>query len=95
MRIWYIEDIIRDWLLIGIQDKGTKARLLRGKDLFLNKALDTYKSSEITNKQLMSLQPSEKVNSEELNVVHVKRKPKPSKKPSKPYNQKTLHNPPT
>ena len=95
MCIWYIEDIIRDWLLIGIQDKGTKARLLRGKDLVLNKGLDMCKSSEITNEQLKSLQPSKKVNSEELNVVHVKRKPKPSKKPSKPHNQKALHNPPT
>ena len=37
------EEMIRDRLVIGIQDKGTKARLLREKDLSLDKALDMCK----------------------------------------------------
>lgn len=45
-----------DKLVIGIQDKSTEARLLREKDLSLDKALDMCKSGEITNKQLQSLQ---------------------------------------
>ena len=52
--------MIRDRLVIGIQDKSTKARLLREKDLFLDKALDMCKSSEITNKQLKSIQSDDK-----------------------------------
>ena len=53
-------------LVIGIQDKSTKARLLREKDLSLDKALDMCKSSEITNKQLKSIQKDAKRNNEEL-----------------------------
>jgi len=78
------EEMIRDRLVIGIQDKGTKARLLREKDLSLDKALDMCKSSEITNKQLKSIQKDEKQNNEELNLVHVKRKPMQGKMPSHP-----------
>ena len=83
------EEMIRDRLVIGIQDKGTKARLLREKDLCLDKALDMCKSSEIMNKQLKSIQKDEKQNNEELNLVqdkrrHGKKKPN-SKKP--PPNQ--------
>ena len=44
------EEMIRDRLVIGIQDKSTKARLLREKDLSLDKALDMCKSSEIDSK---------------------------------------------
>ena len=78
------EEMIRDRLVIGIQDKGTKARLLREKDLSLDKALDMCKSSEITNKQLKSIQKDEKQNNEELNLVHVKRKPMQGKMPPHP-----------
>ena len=37
------EEMIRDKLVISIQDKNTKARLLREKDLSLDKALDMCK----------------------------------------------------
>ena len=66
--------MIRDRLVIGIQDKSTKARSLREKDLSLYIALDICKSSEITHKQLKSIQKDEKQNSEELNLVQDKRK---------------------
>ena len=39
--------MIHDRLVIGIQDTGTKVRLLQEKDLSLDKALDMSKSSEI------------------------------------------------
>ena len=67
------EEMIRDRLVIGIQDKSTKARLLREKDLSLDKALDMCKSSEITSKQ-RSIQNDEKQNNEELNLVQDKRR---------------------
>ena len=66
--------MIRDRLVIGIQDKSTKARLLREKDFSLDKALDMCKSSEITSKQLKSIQNDEKQNNEELNLVQDKRR---------------------
>ena len=65
--------MIRDRLVIGIQGESTKARLLREKDLSLDKALDMCKSSEITNKQLKSFQNDDKPNNEELNLVQDKR----------------------
>ena len=68
------EEMIRDRLVIGIQDKSTKARLLREKDLSLDKALDMCKSSEITSKQLKSIQNDGKQNNEELNLVQDKRR---------------------
>ena len=64
--------MIRDRLVIGIQDKNTKARLLREKDLSLDKALDMFKSSKITIKQLKLIQKDEKQNNEELNLVQDK-----------------------
>ena len=41
------EEKNRDRLVISIRDTGTKAKLLREKDLSLDKALDMCKSSEI------------------------------------------------
>ena len=79
------EEMIRDRLVIGIQDKSTKARLLREKDLSLDKALDMCKSSEITNNQLKSIQKVEKQNNEELNLVRDTRKQAPG---NKKLNQK-------
>ena len=74
------EKMIRDRLVIGVQDKSTKARLLREKDLSLDKALDMCKSSEITNKQLKSNQNDDKQNNEELNLVQNKQRPEKGKK---------------
>jgi len=74
------DKMIRNKLVLGIQDKSTKARLLREKDLSLDKALDMCKSSEVTNKQLKSIQKDEKQNNEELNLVQDKRKSTKDKK---------------
>ena len=86
------EEMICYRLVIGIQDKSTKARLLREKDLSLDKALGICKSREITNKQLKSIQNEEKQNNEELNLVQDKsRRAKGNKKLNEkkpPSNQK-------
>ena len=87
-----IKEMIHDGLVIGIQGKSAKARLLREKDLSLDKALDMSKSSEITSKQLKSIQNDEKQNNEELNLVQDKwRRAKGNKKLNEkepPSNQK-------
>ena len=44
--------MIRDRLVIGINDKRTKGRMRREDALSLNKAVEMYRSSEITSKQL-------------------------------------------
>ena len=72
--------MIRHRLVIGIQDTRTKARLLREKDLSLDKALDMCISSEITNKQIKSLQHESKQSNKELHLVQDKSKTK-TKKP--------------
>ena len=58
------EEMIRDRLVIGIHDTGKKARMLREKDLSLDKAVDMCKSSEITNKQIKSPQHESKQSKE-------------------------------
>ena len=80
--------MIRDRLVIGIQDNDTKARLLREKDLSLDKAFDMCKSIEITNKQLKSRQHKNKQSNEELHlhVFKTKVKPRKARKPSNPSN---------
>ena len=81
------EEMIRDRLLIGIQDTGTNARLLWEEDLSLDKALDMFKSSEIKNKQIRSLQHESKQSNEELHLVQDKSKTKKNRKP-RPSNPK-------
>ena len=49
------EEMIRDRLVIGIQDKNAKARLLRERALSLDKAVDMCKSSQVTHQQLKSI----------------------------------------
>ena len=49
------EEMIRDRLVIGIQDKNAKARLLRERALSLDKAVDMCKSSQVTNQKLKSI----------------------------------------
>ena len=71
------EEMIRDRLVIGIHDTGTKARLLREKDLSLDKAFDVCKLGEITNNQIKSLQHESKQSNEELHLVQDKSKTRP------------------
>ena len=83
--------MIRDRLVIGIQDTGTKARLLRKKDLSLDKSLDMSKSSEITNKQIKSLQHESKQLNEELHLPVVHDKSKTKKQETKTFKSKQDH----
>jgi len=95
------DEMICNRLVIGIKGKSTKARLLREKDLCLDKAHGMCKSSEVTNKQLESIQKDEKQDNEELNVVQDKhkstkdkklphlKKTSNQKKPNKPFPSKT------
>ena len=64
-----------------------KIRVQR-QDLSLDKALDMCKSSEVTNKQLNSIQMDEKENDDELHLVHDKCKSTKEKRP--PHLEKTL-----
>ena len=79
--------IVRDRLVICIQDKNTKARLFQERALSLDRALDMCKSSEITNQQLNSIQNNEWKDNYELNFVRDKRRLGQGKKPP---NQKKL-----
>ena len=83
------EEMIRNRLVIAIHDTGTKARLLREKDLSLDKALDMCKSSEITNKQIKSPQHESKQLNEELHPVQDKSKTKIKKPRSSNPNKTT------
>ena len=83
--------IVRDRLVICIQDKNTKARLLRERALSLDKALDMCKSSEGMNQQLKLIQNNERKDNYELNFVRDKRRLGQGKKPpnqKKPPSQK-------
>ena len=85
------EEMLGDGLVIGIQDKNTKAKLLRERALSLDKALDTFKSSEVTNQQLKSIQNDEKKDNDKLNFVRDNRRSAQGKKPpnqKKPPSQK-------
>ena len=83
--------IVRDRLVICIQDKNTKARLLRERALSLDKALDMCKSSEGVNQQLKLRQNNETKDNYELNFVRDKRRLGQGKEPpnqKKPPSQK-------
>ena len=62
------DELIRDKLVIGILDRGTKGKLLREKFLTLDKAIDIARSNEVTSKQLETMEsdtaspPKEEVN---------------------------------
>ena len=61
-------ELIRDKLVTGLNDRGTKRKLLREKSLTLYKAVDISRSNEITSKQLEAMKsdttapPKEEVN---------------------------------
>ena len=62
------DELIRDKLVIGILNRGTKGKLLQEKSLTLDKAIDIAHSNEITSKQLETMKsdavtrPKEEVN---------------------------------
>ena len=53
------EELIRDHLVIGLQDHATKLRLLKEENLDMNKALNIFRSSEITTQQLQAMKIEE------------------------------------
>ena len=58
------DEMIRDRIVIGLQDKNTKLRLLKEEDLDLNKTVNICRASEIASRQLKSMklgQTSEQV----------------------------------
>ena len=62
------DELIHDKLVIGLNDRGTKGKLLREKSLTLDKAVDIACSNEISSKQLEAMKsdttarPKEEVN---------------------------------
>ena len=64
------DEMIRDRIVIGLQDKATKLRLLREENLDLNKTLSICRASEIASKQLQSMKSDQQVNAMS---AHVKR----------------------
>ena len=64
------DELIRDKLVFGIIDRGTKGKLLREKSLTLDKAIDIARSNEITHKQLETMKSDTAASSkEEVNLV--------------------------
>ena len=64
------DELICDKFVIGINDRGTKGKLLWEKSLTLNKAIDTACSNEITSKQLETMKSNTTTPSkEEVNLV--------------------------
>ena len=53
------EELIRDRLVIGLQDHTTKLRLLKEENLDMNKALNICRSSEIATQQLKAMKTEE------------------------------------
>ena len=56
------DELIRDWLVIGLIDKSVKANLLREKNLDLNKGVQVCTSSELASGQLKRMTREEKSN---------------------------------
>ena len=87
------DELIRDRLVISIKDKDLKGRLLRQKDLSLQKAIELSKSSEVTNQQLKSLEKEERKTVEEIDEFKKKDRPRNLKKPVSHKFKKKTHDP--
>lgn len=57
-----LENLIRDRLVLGIQDKGLQERLLREPELELKKALDTCRANEASKQQIEEIKGGMVVN---------------------------------
>jgi len=70
------DSLIRDRIVLGIKNEQTTKKLLRMRDLTLNRCIDVCRSEEVTSMQMKSF-------SESVDSVHqVKRKGKNSERPS-------------
>ncbi|KAK3737631.1 hypothetical protein QZH41_006456 [Actinostola sp. cb2023] len=74
------EELIRDKLVLGIQDQSTKLRLLKEDKLTLDKAINICRSSEIANIQLKSMKESSK-EVENVHAVHGEHRTKSKQTP--------------
>jgi hypothetical protein len=63
------DSLIRDRLVLGINDNATKKKLLQDRKLTLSKAIDICRSNETMKKQLKSLKQS---NEDGINMVNSK-----------------------
>ena len=84
------ESLIKDRIVCGITDDGTRSRLLREKDLTLSKALDISRANEATSVQMKQLTaaptPKELTEPEEVCAV-TKNKQRSQMKPDWPKQQ--------
>ena len=63
------DSLIRDRLVIGINDNATKKKLLQDRKLTLTKAIDICRSSETTKKQVKKIQANSEANEGEINAI--------------------------
>ena len=56
------ESLLRDRIVLGIRDDGTRKKLLQTRNLDLKLAIDTCRASEISAKQVSEMKPSDDVN---------------------------------
>ena len=56
------DSLIRDRIVLGIKNEQTTKKLLRIRDLTLNKCIDICRSKEVTDKQIKSLTEPEEIN---------------------------------
>ncbi|XP_015755742.1 PREDICTED: uncharacterized protein LOC107335261 [Acropora digitifera] len=75
------DEMIRDRIVIGLQDRNTKLRLLKEEDLDLNKTVNICRASEIASRQLKSMKLGQ--TSEQVNTVGTQAKRFNNKQPRK------------
>ena len=83
------DEMIRDRIVIGLQDRNTKLRLLKEEDLDLNKTVNICRASEIANRQLQSMKLDQ--TGKQVNAMGTQAKRFNNKQPRK---SNPLRNPP-
>jgi transposase InsO family protein len=78
-------EMIRDRIVIGVRDSGLRARLLREKDLTLERCIDSCRASEMSSQQLKAIDGGEV---EAVHAVHKKKFSKKSEKSDRPKSKK-------
>lgn len=63
------DEMNRNRIVIGIQDKGTKVRLLKEENLDMDKTLSICKSNEAATKQLDFMKQDQSLTNEHINAV--------------------------
>ncbi len=81
-----LNEMIRDRMVIGVKDSVLRARLLREKNLTLEKCLDTCRASEITSQQLKTIDGGLEV--ESVHAVRQKETGRGKKKKEKTQSEK-------